>query len=873
MKYKILSLCMAFFLLCQPFFTVSATRANGNSASSAMKFLSAMGIMEDDPITGEFWNDTPVKRKELARIVCSITGVDIYENSVSVFSDVSGEDRAYAETVVRNGYMLGCDNNMFKPNSYVSVTELLVVMVRVLGCERIANVKGGYPDGYMAVARDLGILGSSVKSSSGDYARRIDVANIIYDAMHADLPQLAVISGEYSSFSSAEGKTFLSEYLDIYKFSGIFEKNKNTSLNDSEGTADDTIVVGSRTFRDPQGLSEDYFGCNVNVYVKGDGTTDFPELIYLETANKNKTITISGSDEPKAKGYELSYYSSSKRKELKISPIVSLVYNGKFVPYDSEYVDIDNGFLKLVDNDNDNIYDVILVTEYETYVSNRVNVDDETISLKHGKSSIVLKEHNYDVFLDGNKISLSEISDGSVLSVAVSEGSASSNKVYRIDVCTDKALGKIESFTKKSDGTYVKIGSKTYKMSKYAEKAIEGNYIPKWEAGSSGQFYLDIQGDIIYYSIGDGGMSVGYLIGSYKIEDGFSKGLNVRLYSVDGMITDYEVTDKLSVNDSKYKVEDILDNAQLINKFQTAQLVQYEANEDKLKSIEFASDGYDTEKFSLDVSASMLCTSVGATLDYKYGINAETMVFRVPSVSKSSSRYLEEMSNPDNYTTYGSSYFGGGNWYNAKYYDINEDGEIKYVVITWNPQSRNVWEWHALLLVDEVCSGVDENGDEIETLIGYNENGVRVEYTTLAKYEDVLTDSTLGRKVKRGDVVQFRLDNNNNLAEILLTHNSEGTDYYEPVYLEETKTNAAVYKVFGKCRKTTGNSMSLVCGEIEGTTPMEADFYTVKNGNAIFRYNSETDKTEKIEFEEIESGDNVFVCSNRSKNRMIVIYE
>jgi len=260
--------------------------------------------------------------------------------------------------------------------------------------------------------------------------------------MHIDIPQLVTFSKEYGTFMTSDGATFLSEYLDIYRYSGIVNKNRVTSLSEPTGTDDDTIVIGEKTFADTSGISEDYLGCEVNVYVRENKNDDFGEVIYVEETPKNKTVTVCGEDEPYAKGYIFSYYQGNAEKELKISPIVKLIYNGKATTYNARYIDVDNGYVKLIDNDNDKVYDVISVVEYENYVVDRASVENEKIFLKHGYQALDLKNENYTIYSDDKKIGLDEIISGAVISVAASEEGISSTRVFRIDVSTNSFIPK-----------------------------------------------------------------------------------------------------------------------------------------------------------------------------------------------------------------------------------------------------------------------------------------------------------------------------------------------------------------------------------------------------------------------------------------------
>ncbi|MBQ7900875.1 MAG: S-layer homology domain-containing protein, partial [Clostridia bacterium] len=396
MKNKLIAfftvLALAFQML--PAWTVAAE--DDSADSDAVKLLTALEIMDVDSYSGKLWDDTPVKRREMAQIICNLFRFEVTKDDVPRFNDVQDKYRGYVETVVRNGYMSGYNDKSFGANDYVTGNQLLKILVTALGGGEMAKLSGGFPMGYIYAARRLGL--SNVNSVIGDEpARRIDVANMIYSALEADIMMIASINEEYSTYTTIEGHTFLSETLDIYRYEGIVNQNEATALDDPNGAGEDRVQIGETVHMDEEKLTADYLGSSVVAYVRKPDKSIMGSVVCVIESGDNETLVIENKDFSGVNGFNLEYFDGEKKKSIKLSPGIDMIYNGKAIEYDPEKFTMDIGNIKLVDNNNDGMYDVVLITSYETFVVEKVNAADEIIGVKHGKASIELNGNFYSV--------------------------------------------------------------------------------------------------------------------------------------------------------------------------------------------------------------------------------------------------------------------------------------------------------------------------------------------------------------------------------------------------------------------------------------------------------------------------------------------
>jgi len=506
---RVVAFLMSLVLLVGMFFVTGTVgyAKQDDSYSRVVNFLYALNIMREDKDTGIFWGDTPVKRAEIAEILCNMHRIDATENEIPLFSDVGDENRAFIETAVRNGFMTGAGNGEFHPKDYVTNEQLVKIFVSVLGGGTMAENMGGYPAGYINVGRKLGLL-KNINGALSDSAKRRDVANIIYDAMHADMYEMVSISQDDVTYSTVEGKTFLKETLDIYSVKGIIEANAVTSLNRAGGHGENCVVIDGVIYKDENGLAEDFLGCDVVLYAEEDNGVY--NIIYVEEGKNHNQIIVNDLDIISADAKEVKYYDENNREQkMSVSAVADMIYNGVAVAFDENRMNVQCGTLKLTDNNGDKVADVISITEFKTYVVDRVLLEDETIAMRYNENALSVRDEAYSVYKNGDRVALADIRDGDIILVAVSENE-SDIKAIRIEASNVAVVGKIENLTTKAGVKYATISGKKYRVSPYCTKLESAQYIEKMGIGDAGQFYLDSRGVIVNFSANAYGGNVAY---------------------------------------------------------------------------------------------------------------------------------------------------------------------------------------------------------------------------------------------------------------------------------------------------------------------------------------------------------------------------
>ena len=181
---KLISLLVASFVL-MSVVIVSATELTKEQQTD----LYSYGIMVGDENGDLRLNDT-ITRAEAVKMICCAYDVDVSSIDGFVnnyFNDVPQNHWAikYINVAKGLGIVEGDENSNFKPEDEITYNEIVKMIVHVLGYSPMADTRGGYPNGYLMVATQLGVTESLSIKNEG-VASRNDVAILISNAL--DIP-------------------------------------------------------------------------------------------------------------------------------------------------------------------------------------------------------------------------------------------------------------------------------------------------------------------------------------------------------------------------------------------------------------------------------------------------------------------------------------------------------------------------------------------------------------------------------------------------------------------------------------------------------------------------------------------------------------
>ena len=168
---------------------------------------------------GSFRPDAFITRAEMVKILLSLVSMQEAKfEGTSVFSDVAYSYWAYDNIHVAKdlGYIAGNGDGTFSPDGNVTYEQAVKMVVSLLGYSTDAISKGGYPEGYLLVSKEIKLI-NGLDFKNNDFATRGNIALLLNNAI--DIPlQIQTAYGDKVNFEIYNGvdfplKTIFTEYL------------------------------------------------------------------------------------------------------------------------------------------------------------------------------------------------------------------------------------------------------------------------------------------------------------------------------------------------------------------------------------------------------------------------------------------------------------------------------------------------------------------------------------------------------------------------------------------------------------------------------------------------------------------------------------
>ena len=198
-------------------------------SESVESYLKAFGIFS----ASEIIDNSQITRAQAADYFVKAAGFDYSSISgeAASFTDVAvgSETWKISEAALRLGIVTLNDEKMFYPSRSVSIAEAAAMAVRTMKAEPIAKVRGGYPDGYMEIARDSYILNDT---SGNANITKADAAMMIYNMYNAYKYNTSY-DGDKISYGKSSDTTVVEDLLNVKKYRVDF-LNTNSSDNSIE---------------------------------------------------------------------------------------------------------------------------------------------------------------------------------------------------------------------------------------------------------------------------------------------------------------------------------------------------------------------------------------------------------------------------------------------------------------------------------------------------------------------------------------------------------------------------------------------------------------------------------------------------------------
>lgn len=770
--------------------TISGTAADNEAA----EHLKRMGIV-DEVRDGTFDIEAPMTRADFCVLMVReldlekiVDGLQAYE-----FEDTKSHPAKNYINLLRNlGIVKGDENNYFFPDDNITYIQAIKIVLDSLGYYSIAQEYGGYETGYIRAAHLTGLLEGMPELGAQEVPSCAVLAQLLYRALNTKLAKTDFSGNVYIS-----EETLLAGTLSGGENSGFVTANDVTDLYQEDGA----VKSGYVRISTPEYGEEIYYA----------GTTDAGQLlgyqvrfIYSYDTVKNEKVILSvEKDLRKNRTYHFDsrdIHSDTTRESLviedengqktyQIEAGASVIYNGKLIPYQEisgKDFQVENGTVTMNDSDGNGRYDVIFVTEYKSGLVSSVDPESNKIYFKSNNSGLGALELIQDIdssnriYKEHKEISISEIEPNDILTAAVSRD----GRCVMGYVTNEKVSGTVNAIW--ADRQEVKINEETY-------RCLPG-LSPALKAGDKVICYLDVRGNIMYYTQEAERDSYAYLIDA-KLEDGLSDRVLLRALDEYGEVREFSTEGRIRLNDQTARAADAVNTI----RGHIKEVIKYAVNSSgSVTKIDTAArpneKGYNDEAFSLDKSGIMgYKEGMPSILGMEYALTDNTIVFYVP----------ESETDPLKYKTTDRSLLSNNRQYDVDIYDATQTRKANVVVYKADRSADERLAYtDTPTMISQIVTTLDEDGlpctmvcgmregKEIEVLLAES-NSPLLDGDLLENPEDIT--SKRFSQLKSGDVIQYKVDVEGKLDEFRVLY-QYGDGFFDKLW----DTKQELYTIYGE---------------------------------------------------------------------------
>ena len=463
--------------------------------------------------------DEKISRSEFAGIMEKVMGNHFYPANFSenTYVDVK-ELTTNANAIIglkKMGLMVGVNAFEFKPDNKITYAQAVKVLVGGLGYKELAEISGGYYQGYLKKAIDLGLL----RGGASNYDRDLtlyDAVMLIDAALEAKVPEMNAVSEEYATYATSEDRNLLSVYHNIYPVKGVMTDNGQTALSGKSGAGKGNAIVGGVLMKGMQEKFTDLIGMNVVAYYR-DGNPKELLHAYADEA-KNDVLVIDAydlvKDSPKFTKSNIVYKNANGvTKNAKISVYADFIYNGSaYTNFVGETFKISAGKLTLIDADGDKTYETIIADAYYDYLVKNIDSLTGAIYSNYGDPILYTEYdvvHFYDA--DGKEVQIADIKYESLLTVYQSKDFTK----LIVYVSNERTSMVVDSITTEEDGAiFLTTGETTYRMGEFYKEAMNSLETSLKVPVTGGKYdtFINVYGEAAFFLETQSRVEYAYLI-------------------------------------------------------------------------------------------------------------------------------------------------------------------------------------------------------------------------------------------------------------------------------------------------------------------------------------------------------------------------
>lgn len=536
---RLIGLIIVAFILITTAFSVYADDVNRSMVIESLDMLKILDIVPDEYNEKNLDVSQKVTRAEFAVYLKKLLNIDMPASGTLYYNDVPKTHYAYEPITVLTelGYFKGTDKKNFDPDLVMKKEHAEKVLLQTLGYGDYLKIKGNTITTVLSNTEIADDTSTSSELLLGDLF--IMMKNSLLEN-RMEMNSVSAQSKEYT-----EGESLL-YYTRKMKY------GEDKLLTAAEGadiygriTASDIVIIGESEYVTSLDNIADFLGHRVNyIYYEPDD-----EIIWIEENKKTEKLFISADESTSfdKTSSTLSYYSdSSKKKSVKISENVTVIYNGAFFEGSvSEVFNKDRYEVTLISLDGTNKYDLALIYAYENYMVGGKDVNEMVLYDSISQKSISFDPDDYTIFKvvnsNGEKTELSNIPEKSIVSAYVSKDKTH----FKAVVSTNSVSGKYNGYDKDLGVT---VDGKIYKF-------YDKNKDYEFLGAKTLTLLIDFKGYVVYADVSyvDKNQFVGYAYKALCSDGDYGQTIHIKVLNENGSLESYNVYDTLVLDGTRYK--------------------------------------------------------------------------------------------------------------------------------------------------------------------------------------------------------------------------------------------------------------------------------------------------------------------------------
>ncbi len=683
-------------------------------------FLQNLGVLTNVDLAN---STSEVSRKDFVYFLSKLLKLSEFpEVNIEYFDDVKSDDSC-SELInyfAQVGYVSKGGN--FEPDRAIKPIEAYKILQTILGYNAAAEVKGGYPSGYIVIANrlDWSVKGSVITSD--------DLIRLLFDA--ANTPYYSITSiteNGNAEYTDKTDNTILSAYYNIESTEEFVGAVNGIVLEGKDCDVGELCAGGKIYLNGDVNKPETFLGRQCEIYYY-DNPGERNKLFAVRVAaGDNSKVIDSSLIKNMGNDLVLEYYKNrddeknSKISRIRIDPSVKVIVNGAVA--DRNIVSLFNGLeygnVVLQKSNGSGNYDYAIIKNYRDIYISRFNTDENIIYDKlSGKNYKINDFRNVNIYtVTGEKKSAASLSGETLVSVATDD-----RDNIEIICGLDKLSGNVVSSF--SDG--IKVNDIKYYYSNEFKKM---NY--PIIAGNIYTIYLNPYSEIAYMRAGDADeMDIGYVL-DVDSGSGLDPVVRFKVYSTAGKLLELDAADKIRLDGIRKESNAVYDyfmqsgeiNDQLVRysldadgriaKIDTSYVSEKESRENSLTESVMVDDNKSNSMYMIYYSGNANMRRIGlANMADK-----NTKIIQVPTADCIKNRDYNEYS----FRTGGfDDILVADMSLDVKCYKFDSSKLTEDVVVVYKDTAKAYDDYFAgLLSVEQISSGLNADGVVAKQVEGY----------------------------------------------------------------------------------------------------------------------------------------------------------